>query len=100
MCFFGHQHDNAAAAGVMQFTNRACRQRAVEIRQQRGVIENAFQLGTHKEATGTVIDELVVLNNVELMLIANMVDLGDQAFWHPGKWCAKLFFVHFGVAWG
>jgi predicted Fe-Mo cluster-binding NifX family protein len=75
--------------------------RAVEIRQQRGsslkMPSNSVRM---KEATGTVIDELVVLNNVELMLIANIGDLGDQAFGIRANGAQELFFVHFGVAWG
>ena len=79
MRLFGDQNDHATPSGALEFAHRALRQRAVEIGQQRGVIENAFQLGAHKEATGAVIDELIVLDDVQLVLVANVGDLGDKA---------------------
>ncbi|MOA31347.1 hypothetical protein D3C78_1524990 [compost metagenome] len=80
MRFFGHQHHNTTTAGVMQFADRTHRQCAIEIRQQSSVVKNAFQLGTHKEAASTVINEFIVLNNVEFMFVTNIGDLGDQTF--------------------
>lgn len=56
------------------------RQGAVEIGQQSSVVKNAFQFGAHKETTGTVVNKLIVLHNVEFMLVADIGDTRDEAF--------------------
>lgn len=77
---FGDQHHDAATSGAVQFARGAFRQRIIQVGQQRGVVEDAFQFGAHKEAPGAMIDKLIVLHDVELMFVANIGDLGDQAF--------------------
>ncbi|SAJ30644.1 Uncharacterised protein [Enterobacter cloacae] len=80
MRLFGDQNDNAATARRVQLAHRAFRQGAVQIGKQGCVVENAFQFGTHKEATGTVVNELVVLHDIQFMLVANVGNSCDQPF--------------------
>ena len=75
----GHQDDDALLAGLDQATLGAGGQGIVEIRQQGLVVEASFQLGAHEEAAILVIHELVVLDDVELVLVADVGDLGDEA---------------------
>ena len=74
----GDQDDDALLARLDQTALGARRQGVVEIRQQGLVIEATLQLGTHEEAAVFVIHELVVLVDVELVLVADVGDLGDE----------------------
>ena len=80
MCFFSHQDHDAASARRGQLAHGAFRKRAVQIGQQGGVVENTFQFGTHEEAAGTVVNELVVLHDIQFMLVANVGNSCDQPF--------------------
>ena len=77
---FRHQNHHPASACRIQFADGAFRQGAVEIGQQSSVVKNAFQFGAHKETTGTVVNKLIVLHNVEFMLVADIGDTRDEAF--------------------
>ena len=80
VCFFGHQDHDAASTGWGQFAHGTFRKRAVEIGKQGGVVENTFEFGTHKEAAGTVVNELVVLHDIQFMFVANVGNSCDQSF--------------------
>jgi hypothetical protein len=75
----GDQNDDALLAGLYQTALGASGQRIIEVGQQGFVIETSLQLGTHEEAAILVIHELIVLDDVELMLVADVGDLGDEA---------------------
>ncbi len=75
----GYQDDDALLAGLDQAALGTGGQGIIEVGQQGLVVEASLQLGAHEEAAVFVIHELVVLVDVELVLVADVGDLGDEA---------------------
>lgn len=83
MRLLGHQHHQTLATGRNHPTVTAFGQGIVQIGEESFVIEPTLEFGAHEETALFVVDELIVLDDIELMLVANVGDLGDQPF---GVW--------------
>ena len=88
---FGDQDDDALLASLDQSALGACRQGVVGSASRVSSIEATFQFGTHEEAAVLVIHELVVLVDVELVLVADVGDLGDEPL-ASGQSVSSIFF--------